>query len=109
MADEYPGGSPGGHGRARTFVEDHCGQQVPDPYRWLEDSDSDEMAQFVKNQNAVTMPYYLAGCEAEGLGEQLQAERACACVVLLKCIQFHARVHSASCPCTCICGITDSG
>ena len=58
MADEYPAVR-----RDEDIVEDRYGQQVPDPYRWLEDPDSDETAQFVKDQNAVTMPY-LAGCEA---------------------------------------------
>ena len=59
MADEYPAVR-----RDEDIVEDHYGQQVPDPYRWLEDPDSNETAQFVKDQNAVTMPY-LAGCEAK--------------------------------------------
>ena len=48
--------------RDESAVDDHYGQQVADPYRWLEDPDSEETGQFVKNQNAVTMPY-LEGCE----------------------------------------------
>ena len=49
--------------RDESAVEDHYGQQVADPYCWLEDPDSEETGQFVKDQNAVTMPY-LEGCEA---------------------------------------------
>lgn len=37
--------------------DDYFGQIVEDPYRWLEDDRSDETAQWVASQNAVTFDY----------------------------------------------------
>ena len=38
-------------------VDVYFGQQVADPYRWLEDDNSDETAQWVAEQNKVTFGY----------------------------------------------------
>ena len=38
-------------------VEVPRGERIADPYRWLEAIDSNSVAEWVKSQNAVTMPY----------------------------------------------------
>src|SRR5262245_24425448 len=40
-----------------TVVEDYHGTTVADPYRWMENLDSPEVAAWIKAENAVTDPY----------------------------------------------------
>ena len=46
--------------RTVDMIADYHGTKLPDPYRWLEAIDSPEVAEWVKGQNAVTMPYLAA-------------------------------------------------
>lgn len=40
-----------------SVVDDYFGTKVADPYRWLEDDNSSETAEWVRQQNAVTSAY----------------------------------------------------
>ncbi|MDD3740167.1 MAG: prolyl oligopeptidase family serine peptidase [Bacteroidales bacterium] len=43
--------------RDTTVIDNYFGVQVSDPYRWLEDDNSDETAEWVKQQNELTFKY----------------------------------------------------
>jgi prolyl oligopeptidase len=52
-------------------ADDYHGTRVADPYRWLEEEDAPEVAQWVEAQNAVTQRYLAALPARAGLKERL--------------------------------------
>jgi prolyl oligopeptidase len=40
--------------RTENLVEVHHGQPIPDPYRWMEDLETDEIREWIEAQNALT-------------------------------------------------------
>ena len=54
-------------------VEDYHGTKVPDPYRWMEDLDSKQVADWVASENAVTKPHLASLPLRQRLTERLTA------------------------------------
>ncbi len=54
-------------------VDDYQGEQVPDPYRWLEDPDAPETRAWVETQNELTFGYLDTIPERETIRERLEA------------------------------------
>lgn len=48
--------------RDPNITENHFGVDVPDPYRWLEDPDSEETQQYVEATNEIAQPF-LENCD----------------------------------------------
>ncbi len=59
--------------RTVDTVDTYGSVKVPDPYRWLEDLDSKEVADWVKAENAVTMPYLAALPGRDAIRERITA------------------------------------
>ncbi|MGC4115828.1 MAG: prolyl oligopeptidase family serine peptidase [Myxococcales bacterium] len=57
--------------RKDSVVDDYFGTKVSDPYRWLEDDNSQETAAWVKSQNQVTEAYLAAIPERAAIKERL--------------------------------------
>ena len=57
--------------RRDDTVDTYHGREVADPYRWLEDPESDETRAFVAAQNAVTEPYLAALPDRQPLIERM--------------------------------------
>jgi prolyl oligopeptidase len=55
--------------RADDFAEELHGHTVPDPYRWMEDLDSDEVRQWIEAQNDLTFSFF----ERSPLREKIRA------------------------------------
>jgi prolyl oligopeptidase len=56
-----------------TVVDDYNGTRVDDPYRWMENLDSPEVAAWVKAQNAVTEPFLASLPHRKPLNDRLTA------------------------------------
>lgn len=57
--------------RDETVTDDYHGTKMSDPYRWLEDPDSEETKKFVEDQNSVSTPYIQNSKERETIKKQL--------------------------------------
>ena len=57
--------------RRGDVVDTYFGEEVADPYRWLEDLDGTETAAWVEAQNAVSMPYLEAIPQREAIKDRL--------------------------------------
>ncbi len=58
--------------RRDQIVDDYHGTPVPDPYRWLEDPQSDETRAFVAAENEITLPYLASLPEREPLAARMR-------------------------------------
>jgi prolyl oligopeptidase len=63
MSNRYP------ETRTQPLVEDLHGQPIPDPYRWMEDLESDEIRAWIEAQNQLTFSIL----ESSPLREKIQA------------------------------------
>ena len=57
--------------RRGNQLDDFHGTQVPDPFRWLEDTDSDETKAWVESQNEVTFGFLTGVSRREPIRERL--------------------------------------
>ena len=65
MAFKYPAA------RRADVIDDYHGTPVADPYRWLEDPQSEETQAFVQAQNEVTFPYLASLPERPALRDRM--------------------------------------
>jgi len=54
-----------------SVADDYHGQKIADPYRWLEDPDSEDTKKFVEEQNKISGPYITACSERETIKKEL--------------------------------------
>ncbi|CAG7824134.1 unnamed protein product [Allacma fusca] len=58
--------------RNETVIEYIHGYSIKDPYRWLEDPDSEETKKFIQEQNQLTTTYLEGILDRERIGEKCQ-------------------------------------
>jgi prolyl oligopeptidase len=59
--------------RADSVITEYHGTRIADHYRWLEHTDSASVVEWIKAQNAVTMPYLAALPARDALRERITA------------------------------------
>jgi len=57
--------------RDETVVDDYHGTKIVDPYRWMEDPDSEETKQFIEQQNQVSAPFIESCGDRESIRKDL--------------------------------------
>ena len=67
MAFTYP------RARRAEIIDDYHGTPVADPYRWLEDPESDQTKAFIQAQNEISLPYLTSLPERTALRERMEA------------------------------------
>ncbi|MEQ1633417.1 MAG: S9 family peptidase, partial [Planctomycetota bacterium] len=58
--------------RRENVVDDYHGTQVEDPYRWLEDQDGEEVAEFVAAQNRASRAFLDATFDRQAIRDRLE-------------------------------------
>ena len=59
--------------RRDPVIDELHGREIADPYRWLEDTDADEVAEWVASQNAVSLDYLSGLPGRDRIRERVQA------------------------------------
>lgn len=59
--------------RRMDHTDDYFGTEVADPYRWMEDLDSPEVADWVQGQNRLSEPFLTSTSGHEGIVDRLTA------------------------------------
>lgn len=59
--------------RNESIIEDHFGKKIADPYRWLEDPDSEQTQKYVEEVNKISQPFLENSTQYNKIKERLTA------------------------------------